>query len=700
MRWCLLLALALVGAGAVDVSWTNCPVNCICRWVSGRRAVECTDAGITHIPTDLSSEIQTLDLSSNSIPSLPAEVFMNAGLINLQRLILRNCSITEVNGNAFFRLEILIMLDLSQNNITSLSPFTFRNLSRIRQINLSHNPLQTLDEGVFLNLHFLLSIDLSDCQLFRVSEGAFGNVSKLNSINLKNNNLSTLQVSTFETAPSLVSLSLFDNPWHCNCRLRPFIEWTVQQNLNEMPTVCTKPPGLQGKPWADLTSDDLSCRPRVEVPGSVVVARGANATLPCRAHGDPLPDVHWVRNSRVITNSTQDIFIESKYAVSAGVDGARWLNLTVLGVDEEDVGEYTCVGQSYGGMEERVLSLVAHDQASTAAEMGVVVVSGAGFSLEAWSLVIGLAAGGALALLFVVSLFAFCCVRMRQRRRALAVKSVGGGRLADGSGDDDVLAGATHDEKFPLTTVNPVQKPPRRIDRLSVTSMGTELTEIKSSLLDGGSVYQPSSIGDSEDRLEGRSIDSVDSNAAKSQDGLDAESLASYAVARPYPPDLLSFPSHPGPPPATTHHYHNPYGTLPYSRSHSPLSMCSLPASAAVARPRGYVTVPRRPRVPSWSSPGDPYLQKLSPVVYDKLGPRTTADGSSMLSLNKVSRTSPEGTSAGRVTRDRNSVASVSSLGEGREKVPPRPPPKPRKKSMDIVAGPLIEDEEDDGTEV
>lgn len=86
------------------------------------------------------------------------------------------------------------------------------------------------------------------------------------------------------------------------------------------------------------------------------------------------------------------------------------------------------------------------------------------------------------------------------------------------------------------------------------------------------------------------------------------------------------------------------FGTLPYARSHSPFSpgmsapvMGSCGSLPIVTSRQGYVTIPRRPRAPSWAAPprpGDPLL-KVEPI-YDNLGPRTTADGSSVLSLNKT----------------------------------------------------------------
>ncbi|KAJ8879154.1 hypothetical protein PR048_019760 [Dryococelus australis] len=254
---------------------------------------------------------------------------------------------------------------------------------------------------------------------------------------------------------------------------------------------------------------------------------------------------------------------------------------------------------------------------------------------------------------------------------------------------------------------------------------------------------------DSDDRLEDRSVDSIDSFRGKSQDGLDAESLLSDGPHRAYPPDLLTFPPRAGgghaspagssastapdstrlppqspaqllPPP------HLLFGTLPYSRSQSPFS---------ASQPRlhqGYVTIPRRPRVPSWGSAHDGL--RLEPV-YDNLGPRTTADGSSVLSLNKTpesaaatpmrgrplppppikeqpspapvhrlgaaspgpwSRGSPEGASLARRPLDHSTPVSGQRTTL---KIPPRPPPKPRK-VVDVPSGPLFEDEGEDGTEV
>lgn len=151
----------------------------------------------------------------------------------------------------------------------------------------------------------------------------------------------------------------------------------------------------------------------------------------------------------------------------------------------------------------------------------------------------------------------------------------------------------------------------------------------------------------------------------RSQDTLDVE--YGRTDGRAYPPDLLSFPpraaqispaaSSASTVPDTTRlpqqlnpisPIHSPiYGmttnqnlfrTLPYSRSQSPFTAPITPNSVVTPR-QGYVTIPRRPRVPSWSSTASTQILPSSEAqepLYDNLGLRTTADGSSVLSLNKA----------------------------------------------------------------
>lgn len=194
---------------------------------------------------------------------------------------------------------------------------------------------------------------------------------------------------------------------------------------------------------------------------------------------------------------------------------------------------------------------------------------------------------------------------------------------------------------------------------------------------------------------------------------------------------------------------------VPSNRSNSPF----LPGPIiypATMKP-GYVTVPRKNRTPSWTptitseyssvSPTSPLSPELVEPVYDNLGLRTTAAGSSTLNLNKLSifsssnlnnstannsfnagahskismkdRPLPdtpklsESTAASALhengqsntnsnnlhnnsNSNKSSIETVeplySSANPGKQKIPPRPPPKPKKKPQLITNGESIND--------
>lgn len=212
------------------------------------------------------------------------------------------------------------------------------------------------------------------------------------------------------------------------------------------------------------------------------------------------------------------------------------------------------------------------------------------------------------------------------------------------------------------------------------------------------------------------------------------------AAAAMTPVSSTAAPSYGSLPAAGGGQYPAAFKTLPHSRSVTPYGPSSSSPMAPVLPRHGYVTIPRRPRAPSWSSgPPTSPIDRLEPV-YDNLGRRTTADGSSELSLNKSSepssssmrgrplpgmpsshygtiqrstpnilssssldRSAPEGAAEWPINLADDSMAesglallAAQQQAAGR-KVPPRPPPKPKKKSAN---GPLYEDEGEDGTEV
>ena len=56
-------------------------------------------------------------MSGNPLGMLPERAFRAAGMINLQKVYLSNCSLARVDATAFEGLVILIELDLTHNHL-------------------------------------------------------------------------------------------------------------------------------------------------------------------------------------------------------------------------------------------------------------------------------------------------------------------------------------------------------------------------------------------------------------------------------------------------------------------------------------------------------------------------------------------------------------------------------------------------------
>jgi len=285
------------------------------------------------------------------------------------------------------------------------------------------------------------------------------------------------------------------------------------------------------------------------------------------------------------------------------------------------------------------------------------------------AVLIGAAAGG---ILFIIVLILTLCCVCRRRGKDKTGHTHNGSLLAyaDPAGEKLLANQGT------LPRTNPLPKPPRQGEYGILPQTEHELAEY------GPASYVP---GDRYDEYgEGRT-------SASNSDQTGTLSRASYHSSDPEQyPDLLDIPNrfkqasptsictaplppipyhtlqqhhqqplHPAhliSPPSHHHHHHHPSpftrtGTLPHNYTmgtlpHQPRSVsCDHSAYGPVNGNRpGYVTLPRRPRQ-SWAGVQAGTLPRDSPSpapstfrhdpIYDGVGPRTSADGSSKLSLNR-----------------------------------------------------------------
>jgi hypothetical protein len=460
----LSLAIVLLTSNCVGQLDWECIPSCKCIWVSGKKTAECKEQNLTSIPNSLSKEIQHLDLSGNNINSLSGKVFTRVKLDNLQKLVLRECNVSSVDAEAFDGLRIVIEIDLSNNLIRDLERGTFDETERLRVLVLNQNRLQKLDDDLFHDLIFLQKIELSDNRLAQIGQKTFWNLPGLQTLTLDGNQLTKLDVRSFQNLPKLGSLELQKNPWNCDCHLKAFRDWTIQRKLYTRPTSCEEPAALLHQTWDEVAEDEFACTPIIN---SIGLAPPRNygpgsAYLWCRASAKPRAQITWIHRQWTLSNGTKRHAGDKHYVVLENED---WSNLTIPEVVFSDKGEYICRAKNFGGIVERNVSL-ALDERHAERE-----------SLIGLPLAVGL---GLLAFLFFLVSLALCVCYCRRRRGHRDEKSIEAASL-----DHHGLG----EQKSLITAINPVVKPPRRCEAPSVTSHGTEMTELNRTLLDNDSVF-------------------------------------------------------------------------------------------------------------------------------------------------------------------------------------------------------------------
>ncbi|XP_030850954.1 slit homolog 2 protein-like [Strongylocentrotus purpuratus] len=178
-------------------------------------------------------------------------------ILGISRSDIEQLTILEGSIGAFpkgffdpLRDSSLSVLDFFNNELQSLRPLVFSNLTKLRELRFRYNqlPIDEIQPDFFEGMNALKVLTIHD--------------NRLTILSLANNRLTRLNQSTFKPIfSSISSLDLSKNPIDCNCDLKWLIDWLNEHiRLKEKDkTICSSASlePLRQKPLLDFEPNEL-----------------------------------------------------------------------------------------------------------------------------------------------------------------------------------------------------------------------------------------------------------------------------------------------------------------------------------------------------------------------------------------------------------------------------------------------------------
>lgn len=176
------------------------------------REVDLSFNKLTNLQVNMldSPDLEKIHLSHNDIQSIAPKAF-GPGLISLD---LSYNSLDTLPAESFINSNSLTALILHHNKLKQLGKLP--GLDALEVLDICHNQINELPEDIFENTPNVKHLYLNNNQLKRISSNALSRID-LRTIHLHNNHLTGIDHVLGQGLKRLSEMSIGGNPWHCSC---------------------------------------------------------------------------------------------------------------------------------------------------------------------------------------------------------------------------------------------------------------------------------------------------------------------------------------------------------------------------------------------------------------------------------------------------------------------------------------------------
>ncbi|XP_067236066.1 leucine-rich repeat neuronal protein 3 [Chanodichthys erythropterus] len=211
---CLLAGLALTKSVQASEMRAVCLKLCKCEvrpWFSPSSmyneapTVDCNDLGLLSLPGRLPLDTQVLLSQANNIAKINSPLDY---LVNLTEVDLSRNNISSLSDVYLGHLPQLLSLHLEENWLSSLHDHCFAHFPNLQELYVNHNLLSLISAEAFQGLNMLLRLHLNSNQLRAIRTEWFRDLSQLEILMIGENPIARIQDMNFKPLINLRSLVL------------------------------------------------------------------------------------------------------------------------------------------------------------------------------------------------------------------------------------------------------------------------------------------------------------------------------------------------------------------------------------------------------------------------------------------------------------------------------------------------------------